>query len=195
MVNGKSAINKPQLTPIIKTSSLCCPILSCSDLCRCFRSGRSIWAVQSDNCTRNPKDLWEWNLWGSALQERPGHHTLQCKRASQRGPWTVRPCVICARVCVCVSACHMCLLCMRMSLRSTSYVHPQASSAVIHLCAASFVYKSQSSPWCTQLWRLMKGQHVHVVVISIFQMVRADLTRCSVYYNCSTGHTLYLCAK
>lgn len=55
-----------------------------------------------------------------------------------------------------------------------NYVHPHASSAVIYLCATSFVYKSsQSSPWCTKLWRLKKGEHVRVVWLVYFRWTKS----------------------
>lgn len=64
-----------------------------SYLCRCFDRGWPVRAIQSDNRSRNPEDLWKWNLWRSSLQEHPSHHAIQCKRAGQRGPGAVSMCV------------------------------------------------------------------------------------------------------
>lgn len=58
------------------------------------------------------------------------------------------------------------------------HVHLHAFSAVVYFCATPFLYKSsQNSPGCTKRWRLMEGEHVHVVVLNIFQMNKVDLTR------------------
>lgn len=62
--------------------------------------------------------------------------------------------------------------------------------AAVHLCVLHHLYiKAVRTFFDAQ----KSKKHVHVVVITVSHMNKVDLTRCSVCYNCSTVHTVYVC--